>query len=90
MFNIRKEEDYYSHFVTAILKTGSDRWEKWMEDAKTFLKGLIPKFSMGSDPMNDFSVSLDWKEVKKNPEEILISQGSFRWRSLVYINGNNE
>ncbi|MEI6435334.1 MAG: hypothetical protein WCP32_10860 [Bacteroidota bacterium] len=71
MFNIRKEEDFYSHFVTAILKTGSDRWEKWMEDAKLFLKGLIPKFSMGSDPMNDFSVSLDWKEVKKNPEEIL-------------------
>ncbi|MCX6277787.1 MAG: ATP-binding protein [Bacteroidetes bacterium] len=71
MFNIRKEEDFYSRFVTAILKTGSERWEKWMEDAKLFLTGLIPKFSMGSDPMNDFSVSLDWKEVKKNPEEIL-------------------
>ncbi|MHC1776288.1 MAG: ATP-binding protein [Lentimicrobium sp.] len=71
MFNIRKEEDFYAQLVTAVLKTGSDRWEKWMEDASQFLKGLIPRFNMGSDPMNDFSVSLDWKEVKKNPDEIL-------------------
>jgi uncharacterized protein len=71
MFNIRKEEDFYAQLVTAVLKTASDRWEKWMEDAKQFLKGLIPRFSIGSDPMNDFSVSLDWKEVKNNPVEIL-------------------
>ena len=71
MFNIRKEEDFYAQLVTAILRAGSDRWEKWMEDAKQFLKGMIPRFSIGSDPMNDFSVSLDWKEVKKNPDEIL-------------------
>jgi hypothetical protein len=71
MFNIRKEEDFYAQLVTAVLKTGSDRWEKWMDDAQQFLKGLIPRFNMGSDPMSDFSVSLDWKEVKKNPDEIL-------------------
>ena len=71
MFNIRKEEDFYAQLVTAVLKTGSDRWEKWMEDAKQFLKGMIPRFNMGSDPVNDFSVSLDWTEVKKNPHEIL-------------------
>ena len=71
MYNIRKEEDFYAQFVTAVLKTGSDRWEKWMEDAKQLLKGLIPRFNIGSDPMNDFSVSMDWKEVKKNPDEIL-------------------
>jgi uncharacterized protein len=71
IFNIRKEEDFYDQLVTAVLKTASDRWEKWMEDAKEFLKGLIPRFNIGSDPMNDFSVSLDWKEVKNNPVEIL-------------------
>ena len=71
MFNIRKEEDFYAQLVTSVLKSGSDRWEKWMDDAKQFLKGLIPRFNLGSDPTNDFSVSLDWKEVKKNPDEIL-------------------
>jgi hypothetical protein len=71
MFNIRKEEDFYAQLVMAVLKAGSEQWEKWMEDAKQFLKGLIPRFNMGSDPINDFSVSLDWKEVKKNPDEIL-------------------
>ena len=71
MFNIRKEEDFYAQLVTNVLKSGSDRWEKWMDDAKHFLKGLIPRFNMGTDPMNDFSVSLDWQEVKKNPDDIL-------------------
>lgn len=71
MFNIRKEEDFYAQLVAAVLKSGSDRWEKWMDDAKQFLKGLIPRFNMGSDPTNDFSVSLDWTEIKKNPDEIL-------------------
>lgn len=71
MFNIRKEEDFYSQLVTSILKSGSGQWEKWMEDAKEFLKGFVPRFNMGSDPVNAFSVSLDWKEVKLNPGEIL-------------------
>lgn len=71
MYNIRKEEDFYNQLVTAVLKTGSGRWEIWMEDAKQFLKGLVPRFNIGSDPMNDFSVSLDWIEVKNNPDEIL-------------------
>lgn len=71
MFNIRKEEDFYAQLVTVVLKAGSARWEKWIEDARQFIKVLVPRFNMGSDPMNDFSVSLDWKEVKKNPDEIL-------------------
>lgn len=71
MYNIRKEEDFYNQLVTAALKAGSGRWEIWMEDAKQFLKGLVPRFNIGSDPMNDFSVSLDWIEVKNNPDEIL-------------------
>jgi uncharacterized protein len=71
MFNIRKEEDFYSQLVLNVLKSGSDRWEKWMDDAKRFLQHLVPRFSIGTDPMNDFSISLDWQEVKKNPDEIL-------------------
>jgi len=71
MFNIRKEEDFYAQLVTVVLKAASEKWEIWMDDAKQFLKGLIPRFNMGSDPINDFSVSLDWKEVKNNPDEIL-------------------
>jgi AAA+ ATPase superfamily predicted ATPase len=71
MYNIRKEEDFYNQLVTSVLKAGSDRWEIWMEDAKQFIKGMIPRFNIGTDPMNDFSISLDWKDVKKNPDEIL-------------------
>ena len=71
MFNIRSEEDFYAEFALSVLKAGSDGWEKWMEDAKILLKGLIPRFNIGSDPMNDFTLTFDWQEVKMNPTEIL-------------------
>ncbi|MEZ5197240.1 MAG: hypothetical protein R2764_12815 [Bacteroidales bacterium] len=32
---------------------------------------MIPKFQVGIDPVNDFSVSFDWKELKKEGDEIL-------------------
>lgn len=42
-----------------------------IHSAKNFFKQITPKFNVGIDPINDFSVSLDWEEVKKSPEEIL-------------------
>ena len=34
-------------------------------------KQVIPKFSFGIDPQNDFSIGFDWDEIKKNASEIL-------------------
>jgi uncharacterized protein len=71
MFNVRNEEDFYARLAAGVIKAGSDRWETWMEDAGRFLKKLVPRFNLGSDPNTDFSISLDWKEVKQDPSEIL-------------------
>jgi hypothetical protein len=71
LFNIRSEEEFYSHFTKIILKISFTKWDEIINAAKTLFKQISPKFSFGIDPMNDFSVSIDWNEVKKSPDDIL-------------------
>ncbi len=39
--------------------------------AAVFFLKIIPKLSVGIDPVNDFSLSFDWHELKKQSDEIL-------------------
>lgn len=39
--------------------------------SKTFLANITPKFSFGTDPMNDFSMSFEWNP-KENPEKEIL------------------
>ncbi len=71
LFNIRNEEEFYNYFAREVLKVSYSKWEERLEAAKKFFKKIIPKFSIGLDPNHDFSISFDWEDVKKNPEEIL-------------------
>lgn len=71
LFNVRSEQEFYDYFVQEILRTTSSRWEERMEDAKKMLKRIAPKFNIGIDPQQDFSVIFDWEEAKRIPEEIL-------------------
>lgn len=71
LFNVRSEQEFFDYFVQQIFRASSSRWEEQMESAKRLLKRITPKFSFGIDPQQDFSVSFDWEEVKRNPEEIL-------------------
>jgi len=71
LFNIRSKEEFYESFAREVLKVSFSKWEERMEKATTFFKHLIPKFTMGSDPATDFSISFDWHEASINPTEIL-------------------
>jgi uncharacterized protein len=42
-----------------------------METVKHFLGRFTPKISFGADSMNEFYLTLDWKEVIKDPDDIL-------------------
>ena len=53
-----------------------------MENAKVFLSRFVPKVSFGQDPLNDFSLSLEYnagnqttEEVLRLPEVIALSKG---------------
>ena len=71
MFNVRSEDKFYQHFMHEILKTTSGKIYEILELARNFLSKVVPRFSFSPAPDNDFSISLDWKEVKKQIDEIL-------------------
>lgn len=71
MFNVRTEQEFYGQYAREILRVSFLKWEERIESAKRLFKHIVPHFTVGIDPGNDFSVSFDWEEVKKSPEEIL-------------------
>lgn len=71
MFNTRNEEEFYSYFATEVIKSSSNKVEEWIDAGKSLLSRIGPKFSFGSDPINDFSVKFEMGELKENYLDIL-------------------
>lgn len=71
LFNIRSEEQFYQKLAESVLKASSSRMDGIIDNTKKFLSRFIPRISFSPDSVNDFSLSLDWKEVVRQPDEIL-------------------
>ncbi len=71
LFNIRTEKEFYESYAREVLKCSSTKWQDWIENGKEFLKGIIPQFSIGADPIHDFNISFDFKERNKSKIEII-------------------
>lgn len=71
VFRCKSEYEFYRHFATCVIKQTSTKLDEWVETVKMFLSGITPKFSFGSDPLNDFSLSFEWNERDDTEEEIL-------------------
>lgn len=71
LFNVKTEEQFYTVFTQSIIEGTASKWDEAVEYAKKFFSHLIPKISIGTNPMNDVSIDFDWEEMKKNPDEIL-------------------
>jgi AAA+ ATPase superfamily predicted ATPase len=71
LFNIRTEKEFYEVYTREVLRCSSSKWEDWIETTKTFLKGIVPRFSFGPDPYNDFSISLETTPTSKTRHELL-------------------
>ena len=70
-FGCRSEDDFINALATAVVRATSNKWEEWIENAKVFLSRFVPKISFGQDPLNDFSLSLEYKASHQITEEIL-------------------
>lgn len=70
-FSCRSEYDFINAFATAVLKATSTKWEEWVENAKTFLSRFVPKITFGQDPLNDFSLSLEYNAANNATEDVL-------------------
>ncbi|OFX27156.1 MAG: hypothetical protein A2033_04090 [Bacteroidetes bacterium GWA2_31_9] len=82
LFGVKDEEEFYEIWIREIIKASSSKWNDWLKTAKEILKGIVPSFSFGIDPQNDFSVKLNLEQAKKNisdiielPEKIAIKKG---------------
>ncbi|MBU0763440.1 MAG: ATPase, partial [Bacteroidetes bacterium] len=71
MNNIRTEEQFYRMLAQEVLRISSSKVEGIMETAKKFIVRFIPVISFSPASDSDFSISMDWKEVNRQPDEIL-------------------
>ena len=82
IFSCRTESEFYRLFATYVLKQTSSKWDEWVENTKQFLAHINPKISIGTDPMNDFSISFEYSmqdnagnDILQLPEKIAIEKG---------------
>ena len=82
IFSCRTESEFYRLFATSVLKQTSSKWDEWVENTKQFLAHINPKISIGTDPMNDFSISFEYSmqdnagnDILQLPEKIEIEKG---------------
>lgn len=69
--NIRTEEQFYEALATSVLRASATRIQAIAENARKFMGRFVPNltFSPGTGP--EIKLSLDWKEVKKEPGDIV-------------------
>ncbi|MCQ2141670.1 MAG: ATP-binding protein [Bacteroidales bacterium] len=70
-FSINTVEDFYSKFATAVVSCTSNKIEKVWSDAKRYIGGIIPGFTV-SDGLNDIlTVNFRHDPLKGNQAQIL-------------------
>ena len=70
-YNVRTEEQFYQLLATKVLKASATKLEMLFDNAKIFMGKFLPRLSFSPDNQNELSLSLDWKEVKNQPDDIL-------------------
>jgi len=71
VFLCRNESDFFKLFSTEIIKQTYTKWDEWADRTKRFLARLSPRMSFGTDPVNDFSISLDFSERIESEKDVL-------------------
>lgn len=86
LFSVSTEEEFLETFAREVIKASSNKWQEWMGSGKTFFKKLIPKLSIGVEPYTDFNISFDWKDLKKNIDEVInLPESIAKKRKLKFI-----
>jgi uncharacterized protein len=71
MYNIRNEGEFYRELSEKTIKATATKYDDIANFTKSFFKHWIPRISFSPDNIQEFSLGLDWQEVKKQPDEIL-------------------
>ena len=71
-FSIGSESEFYRIFASQVIACASSKMERWIEDAKKFLTGVIPQVVV-SDQITDF-MAFDLKYVPQERDKMAILQ----------------
>ena len=71
LFNVRSAHEFYELYTKELLQVTAGRLEERMKQAGQLFKKIVPRFQFSPDPHSDFSVSLDWNELKRNEDDVL-------------------
>lgn len=69
--NVRTEEQFYQQLATKVLSVSATKTGILIENSRKFLGRFIPNIAFSPGPGSVFKLGLDWKEVKKEPDDIL-------------------
>ena len=69
--NVRTEEQFYQQLATRVLRISSTKTGIILENARKFLGKFIPNITISPGPGTDLKLGLDWKEVEREPDDIL-------------------
>jgi len=69
--NVRTEEQFYQQLATKVLNASASKTSILIENARKFFGQFIPNITISPDPGTGIKLGLDWKEVKKEPDDIL-------------------
>ena len=71
MFYCKSESVFYHMLANEVIRQTSSRLDEWIENGKRFLSNITPKFSFGSDRMNDCTILFEWNPTDGTDIEIL-------------------
>lgn len=71
-FSIGSEAEFYRTFASQVIACASSKMERWIEDAKKFLMGVVPQVVL-NDQVTDFA-AFDLKFVPQEKDKMTILQ----------------
>lgn len=71
LFNVDTEEAFYQKLAEAVVAASSTKFEERAKLVARFFRQIIPVIGFSPTPSEQIELRMDWKEVKKNPDEIL-------------------
>lgn len=71
LFNVRSEEEFYKELLEKVILAVSGQIEEVISNIKRFFKQWVPQISFSPDSQQEFSLSMNWNELKKQPDEVL-------------------
>ncbi len=69
--NVRSDEQFYQLFATKVLGASASKIRILVENSRKFLGKFLPNITISPGPGTEFKLGLDWKEVKRDPDDIL-------------------